>query len=180
MPNGNVQIVKGCYQAFLKGDMEGLFGAMAPQIDWESVGREADFPTLGPRRGRDAVKRFFATVAETLDFQTFKAREFHAVGHIVFVMGSYDATVKKTGRRAASEWLHVFWVKEGKVRRFREFTDTASFAEAWRGGPIAFAPQRSEPRHPASSGPPAGTPDAHGIVRPFPPGARVPARPREG
>ena len=48
-------------------------------------------------------------------------------------MGSYDMTVRRTGRRAGSDWLHVFWLKNGKVTRFREFTDTARFAEAWRG-----------------------------------------------
>ena len=52
--------------------------------------------------------------------------------NIVFVFGSYDATVRRTGRRAACEWLHVFWVSDGKISRFREYNDTARFAEAWR------------------------------------------------
>ena len=71
-------------------------------------------------------------MAETLEFHSFEAREFHGIGHLVFVMGSYDTTFRKTGRRTASEWLHVFWLKDGKVTHFREFTDTAKFAEAWR------------------------------------------------
>ena len=40
--------------------------------------------------------------------------------------------MKKTGKRAASDWMHVFTVKDGKVVHFREFTDTAKFADAWR------------------------------------------------
>jgi uncharacterized protein len=41
--------------------------------------------------------------------------------------------VKKTGRRIASDWCHVFTVRDGKVAAFREFTDTAQAAAAYRG-----------------------------------------------
>ena len=133
MPNKNVQVAKDAYEAFKTGDSDSLFGAMTPDIDWESVGRRSDFPSLGSWKGVAEVKKFFGAVGETLEFHAFAPREFHAVGDIVFVFGSYEATVRKTGRRIASEWLHVFWVKNGKVTRFREFTDTARFAEAWRG-----------------------------------------------
>lgn len=133
MPNGNVQIAKDCYAAFQANDSDRLFGAMSEDVDWESVGRRSDFPTLGPRKGKAAVREFFQSVADSLEFHSFSPREFHAVSDIVFVLGSYEATVRKTGRRVASEWLHVFRVKNGKVARFREFTDTARFAEALRG-----------------------------------------------
>ena len=133
MPNGNVQIVRDCYQAFQKGDLEAMFSAFAPDIAWESVGRREDFPTLGPRRGIAQVREFFRLVAETLEFHAFVPAELHGVGNIVFAMGSYEMTVRKTGRRAGSDWVHVFWIRNGKITRFREFTDTARFAEAWRG-----------------------------------------------
>jgi uncharacterized protein len=133
MPNGNVQIVRDCYHAFQRGDSESMFAIFAPDIEWESVGRREDFPTLGPRRGIAQVREFFRLVAENLEFHAFTPSELHGVGNIVFVMGRYDMTIRRTGRRAASDFLHVFWVRNGKVTRFREFTDTARFAEAWRG-----------------------------------------------
>jgi uncharacterized protein len=133
MPNGNVQIVRDCYQAFQENDLEAMFAVFAPDIAWESVGRRDDFPTLGSRRGIAQVREVFRLVAENLEFHTFTPSELHGVGNIVFAMGRYEMTVRKTGRRAGSDWLHVFWVKQGKVTRFREFTDTARFAEAWRG-----------------------------------------------
>ena len=51
----------------------------------------------------------------------------------LFALGHYAGTVKKTGLPFNCEWGHVFTVKNGKVARFREFTDTAQFAEAYRG-----------------------------------------------
>jgi ketosteroid isomerase-like protein len=133
MPNKNVQVVKDAYEAFKTGNMDGLFGAMTSDIDWESIGRRSDFPSLGSWKGLANAKEFFRVVGETLEFHAFSPREFHAVGDLVFAFGSYEMTVRKTGRRIASEFLHAFWVKSGKVTRFREFTDTARFAEAWKG-----------------------------------------------
>ena len=43
--------------------------------------------------------------------------------------------MRKTGRSVASDWVHIFTVRDGKVVAFREFTDTAQFAEAFRAGP---------------------------------------------
>jgi uncharacterized protein len=48
------------------------------------------------------------------------------------VLGHYAWTVRKTGKATSADWCHVFTVKDGKVSEFREFTDTASFAEAYR------------------------------------------------
>jgi hypothetical protein len=56
-------------------------------------------------------------------------------------MGHYAWTIKKTGRKFAAKWIHVFTIKDGKVAALREFTDTAQFAAAFRGycaiGPCA-------------------------------------------
>ena len=133
MGNRKIDLVKDCYQAFLTSDLERLYKALAPSVAWEHVGRASDLPTFAPYHGIAGVREFFGEVAQTLDFHAFSPREFHAAGDVVFAMGSYDITVKKTGKRTASEWLHVFWLEDGKVIRFLEFTDTARFAEAWRG-----------------------------------------------
>ena len=39
----------------------------------------------------------------------------------------------KNGRKIASEWVHIFTIRSGKVATFREFLDTATVAEAYRG-----------------------------------------------
>ena len=132
MGNRNIDVVKDCYEAFLAGDIERLLRALSADVAWEHVGRASDLPTFAPFHGVEGVRKFFGVVAETLDFQRFAPSEFHGSGDLVFAMGNFEATMKNTGKRAASEWLHVFWLKDGKVTRFLEFTDTAKFAEAWR------------------------------------------------
>lgn len=131
MTETGIAHVQRLYAAFARGDIAALIAGLAPDVDWETVGRAGDFPTLGPRKGGKAVEEFFRLVAEHEEFSAFTPREFHAAGDKVFVLGNYSLTVKRTGKPLASEWVHVFTLRDGKVTRFREHTDTAKFAEAY-------------------------------------------------
>ncbi len=132
MSNANVDLVQSLYAAFQRGEIATITNAMAAGSTWEIVGRASDFPTLGPRSGVEGVKSFFAAVGEHLNFLEFSPQEFYAVNDKVFVLGHYAMTVKKTGKPLASDWIHVFTIQGGKVKAFREFTDTAQAAEAYR------------------------------------------------
>jgi ketosteroid isomerase-like protein len=133
MSQANITTVQSLYAAFGRGDIDTLLAGCLPDVEWEAGGRKEDFPTFGPRKGLAEVKEFFATVAATLVFDEFSPREFYADTDKVFVLGHYRATIKKTGRKGASDWAHVFTFRGGKVAKFREFTDTAMFAQAYRG-----------------------------------------------
>jgi ketosteroid isomerase-like protein len=133
MSNANIAHIQTMYAAFGRGDVPALIAGLVPEVDWQSVGRQSDFPTLGPRKGTKAVEEFFKLVAENEDFSDFTPREFYAAQDKVFVLGSYSLKVKKTGKPISSEWVHVFTLKDGKVTRFREHTDTAQFADGYRG-----------------------------------------------
>jgi len=128
MTNANIAHVQSLYAAFGRGDIATLLAGCAPDIDWETVGRPDDFPTIGPRRGTKAVEEFFRLVGEHEEFSAFTPREFYAADDKVFVLGAYSLTVKPSGTPVAAEWVHVFTLKDGKVTRFREHTDTAQFA----------------------------------------------------
>ena len=79
------------------------------------------------------MRDFFKLVGETQSAVAFTQDEFHAAGDTVVVLGNYRWTVRKTGKPADADFVHVFTLKDGKVTAFREFTDTAQFAQAWRG-----------------------------------------------
>jgi steroid delta-isomerase-like uncharacterized protein len=131
MSNANVAQVQSLYAAFGRGDVATIIAGLSPDIDWETIGRTSDFPTLGPRKGAGAVQEFFQLVADNEDFSDFTPREFYPSQDKVFVLGSYSLTIRKTGRPVKSEWVHVFTLRDGKVTRFREHTDTAQFAEGF-------------------------------------------------
>ena len=132
MSNANVTLVQSLYAAFGRGDIVAVIAGLAPEIDWQSVGRKTDYPAFGPRKGAAQVQDFFQIVAENEEFADFSPREFYPADDKVFVLGSYTVKMKKTGKPVACEWVHVFTLRDGMVTRWREHTDTAQFAEGYR------------------------------------------------
>jgi ketosteroid isomerase-like protein len=133
MSQANVAAAQSLYAAFGRGDIATILAGVAPDIDWRCVGRPSDFPTFGPRKGPKEVGEFFKAVADTNDFSEFSPKEFYADGDKVFVLGHYALSLKKNGKKIASDWCHIFTFHDGKLVKFREFLDTAQAAEAFRG-----------------------------------------------
>jgi len=134
MDNANITIVQQAYGAFGKGDIPGVIALLTPDVLWESVGDPADFPGLGPKHGTAAVEAQFKLLGSLLSFQSFSPQQFFAAGpDTVFVLGHYDRTVIKTGKAANSDFVHVFVIRNGKIASYREFQDTATLVDAWRG-----------------------------------------------
>jgi len=128
----NVKIVQSLYDAFGRGDIGRIVDAAAPDVKWELIGRKQDCPCAGKFTGKAGVSDFFKVVDQTWDFKQFAPREFLPSGDSVVALGSYEMVHKGTGKPFQAEWVHVFTFKEGKLMSFREFTDTASMAEANR------------------------------------------------
>jgi ketosteroid isomerase-like protein len=133
MSNANVTLVQSLYAAFQRGDIAPIIASMAPDVAWTVHGRPEDYPTLGLAKGPQGVQKFFGIVADTQTATDFSPGEYDAAGEKVFVRGHYAWTIRKTGKSVSAEWVHIFTIKDGKVTRFDEFTDTAQFAEAMRG-----------------------------------------------
>jgi ketosteroid isomerase-like protein len=133
MSAANIALVQSLYAAFGRGETDTIVAAMAGDVRWEFNGRRKDYPLLGLWNGQAGVREFFKQVAALQEAKAFTPKDFHAAGDLVFVFGHYTWTIRKTGKPVDSEWLHAFTVKNGKVTAFREFTDTAQYAEAWRG-----------------------------------------------
>jgi ketosteroid isomerase-like protein len=128
----NVQVVKDAYAAFQRGDVQGVLALVDENVDWHAIkGAEGAAPHAGRRRGRAAVAEFFAQLGGSTEFSQFEPREFVAQDDQVAVIGDYAATVKTTGRSVASDWVMVFTVRDGKVVRFREWTDSAQLVRAY-------------------------------------------------
>ena len=128
----NVQVVKNAYAAFQRGDINGVLAVLDNNVDWHPVkGAEGVAPHAGQRRGRAAVGEFFAELAKTMEFTKFEPKEFIAQGDQVVAIGEYAGRVTPTGRSIASDWVMVFTVRDGKVTRFREWTDSAQLVKAY-------------------------------------------------
>jgi ketosteroid isomerase-like protein len=132
MSAANIAFVQSLYAAFGRGDIATIVNGLAPDVDWTVNGRSKDYPMLGNWKGSAGVQKFFQGVAEHEEAIEFSPKEFFAAEDRVCVLGHYAWKIRKTGRQVASDWVHIFTVRSGKVVKFKEFNDTAQFAEAYR------------------------------------------------
>ena len=57
--------------------------------------------------------------------------QYIAQGDQVAVVGEYSAKVTTTGRSITSDWVMVFTFRDGRMVRFREWTDSAQLVRAY-------------------------------------------------
>jgi uncharacterized protein len=60
MSEENVEVVRRAYDAFNRGDIDGVLDLCAPDIEWQ----DAYTPDTSAVTGRDAVRAYFETVME--------------------------------------------------------------------------------------------------------------------
>ena len=130
----NTQVIKDAYAAFQRGDVAAIVNACDENVEWHGViGTEGVLPQSGLRHGRAAVAEFFKQVAESTDFNSFEPKEFVAQGDTVVALGSYSARMKPSGNSFSSTWVMVFTVRNGKIAKFQEYSDSAQLVRAYKG-----------------------------------------------
>ena len=121
----NLEIVRGGYEAFGRGDIQAVLGNFHDQITWQTPG-PPELPLAGSRRGIAQVAQFFELLSDLLDITRFEPRQFIAHGDQVIVIGDDTARVRTTGRSLEFRWTHVFTLREGKIVAFEEFNDASA------------------------------------------------------
>jgi uncharacterized protein len=127
MSDQSVEVVKGMYEAFARGDVPAVLGAFAADIEWrESEG----MPQGGVYHGPEAVaQNVFGPLTEDVDAFAVTPEELIASGDSVAAVVRYTGTGKVSGKALDLPVVHVWDIRDGKAARFRQFADTISFAE---------------------------------------------------
>ena len=122
----NVRLMKNLYDAFGRGDIPSVLGAMSPGIRWYQAEGNPYRPTGEAWVGPDAVlNNLFVKLGGEWDGFTVHPKSFHDAGDSVIVEGRYTGTYKPTGNSMDTQMCHVWDVKGGKVTRFQQYVDTA-------------------------------------------------------
>ncbi len=131
MGEQSAEVVRGIYEAFGRGDVAGVLGAMADDIKWyEAEG----MPYGGVYQGGEAVaQNVFGPVMQDIPNFAVTPEQFIASGDTVAVVARYTGTGKDTGEELDLQVVHVYDVRDGKVVQFRQFVDTAKFREVVPG-----------------------------------------------
>jgi uncharacterized protein len=139
MSTANKKFVQDLYAAFMRGDIQAIVDACAPDVTWGIVGREQDLPMLGIRSGKAGVAVFFQTMHDIHDITEFEPKTFVAAEDKVFVWGRYRWIMRANGCPGENEWLHVATIQDGRIASWRGYNDTAYLVAAYRAAPAAAA-----------------------------------------
>lgn len=127
----NLEIMKEAYAAFGRGDIAAVLSVEDPNTELEIAGSN-DIPWAGSFRGHDGARKYFAAIEAEADFDAFEPHTFVAQGDKVVVLGFEKVRSKRTGRAYQNHWVHAFTLANGKIIKFREYSDTATVAAAFR------------------------------------------------
>ena len=115
------EAARQAYDAFVRGDIQGLLSLCHPDIEWEYYGA---VPWSGRRSGHDGVRQFFEIIAQKLDFEAFEPGAYIGDDETVAVRGRTAAKAKGTSHRFDNLWVHFFSVRDGRISRYEGYDTT--------------------------------------------------------
>jgi hypothetical protein len=123
----SVEFVHGVYEAFGRGDVPAVLGAMTEDVEW----REAEgMPYGGVHHSPQQVaENVFGPITTDVDGFAVTPEQLIASGDTVAAVVRYTGTGKLSGKSLDLEAVHIWDLRAGKLARFRQFIDTVGFLE---------------------------------------------------
>jgi len=129
MSEENVEVVRRAYEAFARGDLDGVLEAMDPDVEWAP----AIAPLLGvePVRGKDALRRFFTQQLPEgfVDFEATPS-SIEDLGDTVLVNVRYFGRGRVSGVPVSLEVFSLITLSGGQVVTLRDYETRVAALEA--------------------------------------------------
>ncbi|GAB2505794.1 nuclear transport factor 2 family protein [Microbulbifer agarilyticus] len=128
---GNCAVAKQLYDAFLAGDIDGIYALLDPNIEWELVGSE-EVPHFGVYRGLDEVKRFFSIVGDINRVESFEVLSYTETEKGAYVECRERGHFVGHPQHFDIRSCQILEIENGRILRFRIYQDTSQMVDAWR------------------------------------------------
>jgi ketosteroid isomerase-like protein len=129
----NVDVVRGLYECFQRGDIQGALERFDEGCEVEFIGPKS-IPFAGSYRGAEGMGKALEKFTGSSEILEFGPDEFHAAeGDFVTVLGHEHCRSKATGREWKTPLVETFVLQDGKIQKFRCMYDTAAVANAFAG-----------------------------------------------
>jgi ketosteroid isomerase-like protein len=136
----NANVVRRIYEAFARGDVAVLLGALDEKVEWHEAEHVPYWPGgafIGPQAVLEGV---IARIPNDFDGFVIDVRRIVGLGDTILAEARYRATAKATGKAIDAQVAHVWDFRDGKVVRWQQYTDTWQFAGATGIAPVEVAP----------------------------------------
>jgi uncharacterized protein len=129
MSQENVDLVRGGYDDFNSGNIDGVIARLHADVEWiEPGGGNAPSGTF---RGPDSVANdVFAKVPENFDEFTVEVVDARDEGDTVVITSHFKGK-SKSGAELDAPAEQVWEVREGKIMRLENKPDQEAWARAW-------------------------------------------------
>jgi ketosteroid isomerase-like protein len=128
MSQENVEIVRASFDAFNRGDLEGILDDLAPDYEFHPSGRFMD--TQQVYRGREEFADFWGTFQSAWEDIAISIERIEAIDDRVLTLGSFHGRGGGSGVdvHAESAWVHT--INDGLVVHLRSFATWKEALEA--------------------------------------------------
>jgi uncharacterized protein len=126
----NIEIIPELYRSFREKDYDAFLQVCTPDLQWI---QNEGFPHGATHRGAEAViNRVFKTFNDDWKAWSFEIEQWLDAGETIVVIGNYTGEHRLSDRAFRSPAAHVYDLQDGKVWRFRQFTDTKLIWDAMK------------------------------------------------
>lgn len=124
----NKQIIEDGYNCFATGDIPRLLGSFDEKIEWTEA---EGFPYGGTYVGADAIlENVFMKLGTEWEGFSAVPNELLDAGDSIVALGHYSGKFNKTGKSMKVPFAHVWTLRDGKIIKFVQYTDTLKVSEA--------------------------------------------------
>ena len=129
MSEENVEIVRSGYEAFARGDVEGVLEIMDPEVEWDPA--LGPLLGVGPVWGKEALRRFL-TEDIPAGFDDFESRplSIEDLGDSVLVHTHLLGRGRASGVPVSLEAFSLITLRDKKTVSYRDFETRAAALEA--------------------------------------------------
>jgi ketosteroid isomerase-like protein len=134
MSNENIEIVKRCYQAFGRGDLEAVMACISDDLTrfGAITSPKTAVPWYLSLTCKSEVPRFFEALNSAVEHTKMEPFAFAAAGDYVYASLKLEQKIRKNDRRIAHEVVHRIRFQGGKVVEWWALEDTFTIDAAFR------------------------------------------------
>jgi ketosteroid isomerase-like protein len=127
----NTKTVKQAFEDFKTGNITGILNSLDENVVWINPDA-SEIPFSISVKGRENVGGFFKKLSDTTDITRFEMNDFVEQGNRVVSWGSFDATVRSTGKKFTTP-LIITWEfnNEGKCSKYQAHANTLAQLKAF-------------------------------------------------
>jgi ketosteroid isomerase-like protein len=128
----NIKTIQTVYEAFGRGDIAAITGAVTDDVDWASDTASTVAPWYGVHHGKDGVVAFFQAFGSEMDVDRFEPVSFAANDDEVLTVVRFGATRRANGKSVTMNLHHQFRFRDNQIAYYRGTEDTAITESVFR------------------------------------------------